>query len=87
MKPCSTMKRTEFAGTIHDVELVDARQDDQQRRLVLYRSAARYWINWISSFSQITEPGVVARLRPISKAGRRSWRCARCHTAVKFLIP
>ena len=27
-----------------------------------------YWINWISSFSKTTEPGVIARLRPTSKA-------------------
>ena len=27
-----------------------------------------YWISWISSFSNTTLPGVVARLRPTSKA-------------------
>ena len=47
-----------------------------------------YWINWISSFSKTTEPGVIARLRPTSKANsstrviRPFWR-----SSIKFCIP
>ncbi len=47
-----------------------------------------YWISWISSFSKTTVPGVVARLRPTSKADS-STRVIRpfCRSSIKFFMP
>ena len=53
---------------IEDVELVDPRRHDQQRPLVHLSVVGAYWMSWMSSFWKTTLPGVVARLRPTSKA-------------------
>ena len=39
-----------------------------QRPLVHLGVVGVYWMSWISSFSNTTDPGVTARLRPTSKA-------------------
>ena len=59
---------------IEDVELVDPRRHDQQRRLVHGRRLmGAYWMSWMISFWKTTLPGAVATLRPTSKASMSVW--------------